>query len=320
MLLQKTESGYENMAVSNYPEMTQFVQELDTDKSSITVSYLAYGDASKATTIQVPLMPDTEKLESIDITLHSSPTSAFVMPAEYSAWFSSCFGYGVELVHLSTHRRRVMFKDMQQQPREQGSRLIRLMQICIPFASSLLPSTTANASSPWKITFADCAPYLICSQTSLENVSSRLPDGMHMDVTKFRPNIVVKGAFEPFEEDYWGALVVNGKTEITLAHNCIRCKSINVDYQTGRPGEGPGGQVLKKLQKDRRIDAGARWSPVFGRYGFCGKGVGGGRGAGKEEEDGEEVWRVGDRVNVVKINDRLTVFSKCGGFGERERD
>ena len=272
MLLQKTESGYENMAVSNYPEMTQFVQELDIDKSSITVSYLAYGDASKATTIKVPLTPNTEKLDPIDVTMHSSPTSAFVMPVEYSAWFSSCFGYDVVLVYLSTHRRRVMFKDMQQ-PVEEGSRLRRLMKTYIPFASSLLPGTSAlqpPASSPWKITFADCAPYLICSQTSLENVSSRLPDDTRMDITKFRPNIVVKGAFEPFEEDYWGTLMVNGKTEITLAHNCIRCKSINVDYQTGRPGEGPSGEVLKRLQKDRRVDAGAKWSPVFGRYGFFG--------------------------------------------------
>jgi hypothetical protein len=36
---------------------------------------------------------------------------------------------------------------------------------------------------------------------------------------------------------------------------------------------------------------------VFGRYGFWGKGR-------------EEVWRVGDRVNVAKVNDGLTIWSK----------
>ena len=118
-----------------------------------------------------------------------------------------------------------------------------------------------------------------------------------MDIEKFRPNIVVEGAYEPYEEDYWGRVTVKGGTEILLPHNCVRCKSINIDYKTGKPGEGPSGEVLKRLQKDRRIDVGAKWSPVFGRYGFWGKGR-------------EEVWRVGDRVNVVKVNDGPTVWSK----------
>ncbi|RMZ73722.1 Molybdenum cofactor sulfurase C-terminal [Pyrenophora seminiperda CCB06] len=324
MLLQKTESdsgGYKNMAVANYPEMTQFAQELDMDKAVITVTYLAYGDKEKTRTIQVPLTPETEKLDTMEISMHSSPTAAFVMPAEFSAWFSACFGYEVVLVYLSTNRRSVLFQDMQQQPvaveEEASPRLTRLLQKSVPFASSLLPGTSTTsttttlptATSPWKITFADCAPYLICSHTSLSNVSSRLPPGTTMDITKFRPNIVVSGAPEPFEEDYWGTLVVNGATEISLQHNCVRCKSINIDYETGKQGEGPSGEVLKRLQKDRRVDVGARWSPVFGRYGFLGKGVGGkGRGKGKGEE-GEEMWRVGDRVHVKKVNERLTVFN-----------
>ncbi|KAI0572453.1 MOSC domain-containing protein, partial [Pyrenophora tritici-repentis] len=106
MLLQKTDSGYKNMAVSNYPEMTQFLQILDLVKSTITVTYLAYGDNSKQSTIQVPLIPDTEPLDPIEITMHSSPTSAYIMPDNYNTWFSSHLGYPVLLVYLSTNRRR----------------------------------------------------------------------------------------------------------------------------------------------------------------------------------------------------------------------
>jgi hypothetical protein len=83
-----------------------------------------------------------------------------------------------------------------------------------------------------------------------------------------------------------------------MAHNCVRCASINIDYNTGKPGTGPEGQVLKKLQHDRRIDIGAKWSPVFGRYSFWGV------------QDGDEMVRVGDRVNVSKVNDGLTIWSK----------
>ncbi|KAL2044099.1 hypothetical protein ABVK25_012475 [Lepraria finkii] len=62
------------------------------------------------------------------------------------------------------------------------------------------------------ITFADLASYLIITEESLQNVSARLPDGVEMDRTKFRPNIVVSGAGAAWEEDFWegGALPRGG--------------------------------------------------------------------------------------------------------------
>ncbi|CAE6998105.1 hypothetical protein PTTW11_00654 [Pyrenophora teres f. teres] len=297
MLLQKTESGYKNMAVSRYPEMTQFLQTLDTTNSTISVTYLAYGDTSKETTIQVPLNPDTEPLDPIEITMYSSSTSAYIMPDNYNDWFTSHFGYPVLLIYLSTNRRRVLFQDML--PTEPPA-LSRIIKTYIPIPTAFLPSSLIPPSPP-NITFADCAPYLLCSATSLSNVSARLPPGTKMDVSKFRPNLVVSGAAEPFEEDYWARVLVAGKTEIALKHNCVRCKSINVDYGTGKQGEGPEGEVLKRLQKDRRVDGGRNWSPVFGRYGFW--------GAKGEERGKEVVWRVGDGVRVVGTNNERTAFT-----------
>jgi uncharacterized protein YcbX len=300
MILQETPDGFKNMAVANYPEMTQFLQSISND--TITVKYIAYGDASKATSIDIPLEPDTEKLDPIDINMHSAPTTAFRMPAKYSEWFTSCFGYAVQLVYLGTDNfRPVQFQDMQ--PLEPDP-LTRFLSKHVPFSKRYVERAMGlhkSGTESWKITFADCAPYLFCSQTSLEDVSSRLPEGMDMDIEKFRPNVVVSGAFDPYQEDYWGKLTINGKTEIILPHNCVRCKSINIDHKTGKPGEGPAGEVLKRLQKDRRVDIGAKWSPVFGRYGFW----------GSNGRKGEEVWRVGDRVNVAKVNEGLTVWSKC---------
>jgi uncharacterized protein YcbX len=238
MILQKTEVGYKNMAVADYPEMTQFLQEMD--NNTITVKYIAYGDISKQTSIQISLEPDAEKLDPININMHSSPTSAFAMPQKYSDWFSTCFGYEVALVYLGGNRRPVMFENMQ--PLEPDP-MTRFLKKHVPFASSYVEKVMGlHQNEQWKITFADCAPYLVCSQTSLEDVSSRLPEGVDMDITKFRPNIVLKGAFEPYQEDYWGKLTINNKTEITLAHNCVRCKSINIDYETGKPGVGPQGE------------------------------------------------------------------------------
>lgn len=84
-----------------------------------------------------------------------------------------------------------------------------------------------------------------------------------------------------------------------MAHNCVRCASINIDYDTGKPGTGAQGEILKRLQKDRRIDIGAKWSPVFGRYSFWGVGA------------KDKVVKVGDQVNVSKVNEGLTIWSKC---------
>jgi hypothetical protein len=52
--------------------------------------------------------------------------------------------------------------------------------------------------------------------------------------------------------------------------------------------------------EDRRIDIGAKWSPVFGRYSFW------------DMKAKDEVIRVGDRVNVSKMNIGYTVWSWPG--------
>ncbi|KAJ4375075.1 hypothetical protein N0V83_002155 [Neocucurbitaria cava] len=293
MLLEKKADGYKNMHVSNYPEMTQFLQEMD--NGTLIIKYRACGDANKARSIKIPLVPDLEKLEPFEVEMHSSPTTGSKMPDKYNTWFSECFGYEVVLVYIGENKRAVLFQDMQ--PLEPDP-LTRFIKKNIPFAGSYVEKIMGlHQSEQWKIGFADCAPYLITSQTSLEEVSTRLPEGEEMDMTKFRPNIVVKGAFEPYQEDYWGRLKINNKAEVIMAHNCVRCKSINIDYETGKPGTGPSGEVLKKLQKDRRIDVGSKWSPVFGRYSFW------------DQRYPSQIIRVGDRVNVAKVNEGLTVWS-----------
>jgi glycine hydroxymethyltransferase len=179
----------------------------------------------------------------------------------------------------------------------------------LPTASSLLPAVLApvalvlyymlHAQPEDRITFADCAPYLVISETSVDNVSARLPDGVEMDRTKFRPNIVISGAESAFEEDFWSVLTLGSeKTQLLLTGNCVRCQSLNVDYTTGKMGTDESGTVLKKLMKDRRVDKGARFSPVFGRYSFLEP-----RGNGTN-------LRVGDEVVVAERGKERTVLGE----------
>jgi glycine hydroxymethyltransferase len=166
-------------------------------------------------------------------------------------------------------------------------------------------NTFVNRRHEARIGFADCAPFLVISQTSVDDVSGRLDGDEEVDLTKFRPNVVVEGAGVAFEEDFWAELAVgsngnagagkNSKVKLLLTGNCVRCQSLNVDFATGKMGTGEGGKVLKKLMKDRRVDRGARFSPVFGRYSFLG-----GEGVG-------ERIRVGDEVVVLRRAEEYTV-------------
>lgn len=64
-----------------------------------------------------------------------------------------------------------------------------------------------------RIGFADCAVFLVISQTSMEDVLGRLvAEGEPVDVTKSRANMVVSGAERAFKEDFCVKLEVSGSS------------------------------------------------------------------------------------------------------------
>ena len=120
-----------------------------------------------------------------------------------------------------------------------------------------------------------------------------------MDIEKFRPNIIVSGAAQAWEEDYWAELTL-GQTKLLLRQNCARCQSINIDFATGEPGTGESGKMLKKMQSNRRVDAGAKYKPIFGRYAFL------------DSKSQVETISVGDEVFVTQRNVERTRFDWPG--------
>jgi uncharacterized protein YcbX len=129
-----------------------------------------------------------------------------------------------------------------------------------------------------------------------------------MDITKFRPNIVVASSNKRWDEDLWGEIALGPSSpepyaKTILTSNCPRCISINIDFATGKPGEGATGEVLKQMQRDRRADKGSKYSPIFGRYGFLVT------EGGSVVGDGREI-KVGDEVAVTRRNGERTTFGK----------
>lgn len=288
----------ENMTITYYPELALFHQSIDPSNVTFTVTYSPPDGGSKS--LEIQLEPEVAHLEEMDVRLHQSPAKAYKMPERVNAWFSECFGYQVMLAYLGPNRRPVLGNLSPNAAQNGGVTTSSWLSSIAASVPNLIAGKDLEEEG---ISFADVAAYLVITEESLRDVDSRLQDGARMDVTKFRPNIVLSGAREAYEEDYWGSITINTDktkenskvTEIILTHNCARCVSINVDYSTGRSGTGEA-NILKKLMKDRRVDKGNKYSPIFGRYGFL-KGAGAG-----------QAIAIGDEVAVSKINKERTTF------------
>jgi uncharacterized protein YcbX len=294
--------GLENMTITYYPELALFLQSINQSAGTFTVIFSPPNGKRKS--LDIPLEPDVGHLEQLNVILHSSPTKAFKMESRVNAWFSECMGYQVLLAYLGPNRRPVLGNvspnAVQNKPPTSTSWMSSI--------TSSIPNVMGAKAQDEGISFADIAAYLVVTEESLQDVSSRLQDGTKMDITKFRPNIVLSGAKQAYEEDYWGGIIIKSSpkntkasppaAEIALTHNCGRCVSINIDYSTGQAATGEAGSVLKKLMKDRRVDKGNKYSPIFGRYGFL-----------KSAEAGR-IIAVGDEAQISKINEERTTFGK----------
>jgi uncharacterized protein YcbX len=282
-LFQVLENGQlEKMQLSSVPKCSLFEQKIVGDK--VVVQYHDPEEATRPSdtlpqpSLEVPLHPDIAGLEKVDIDLHGSPASVYRMGRQFDSWFSTRLGFEAVLVYIGDGKRPLIGSAIRPPPVQQQQQQGWLSGI-----TSYLTGASEAKQDPW-LTFTDVAPFLVATEASLRNVSARLSDGQAVEMHKFRPNIVVEGEGE-WDEDFWAELTIRGHHRLLLTGNCVRCTSLNVDYNTGQPAVGEMGTVLKKLMKDRRVDKGMKWSPVFGRYAFL-------------ANDGFEL-SVGDEVEVT---------------------
>lgn len=82
---------------------------------------------------------------------------------------------------------------------------------------------------------SDGYPYLILSQTSLDDLNGRMAEALPMD--RFRPNIVITGG-SAFQEDGWKEIGI-GSTRFALVKPCGRCVIPTTNQLTGARSKEP---------------------------------------------------------------------------------
>ncbi|MBL7953054.1 MAG: MOSC domain-containing protein [Flavobacteriales bacterium] len=109
---------------------------------------------------------------------------------------------------------------------------------------TLRPTDTRYAQAVTSL--SDGFPYLILSQTSLDDLNSRLGAHSQVSMDRFRPNLVIAGG-TAFQEDDWRHILI-GEYIFHLVKPCARCIITTTDQRTGARGKEP----LATLSRYRR--------------------------------------------------------------------
>lgn len=164
----------------------------------------------------------------VPVDLWSSRLTAAPASSEADAWFSAVLGTTARLVHLDDPTRR--------------------------------PTSPDFGEPADRVSFADGYPLLLASEESLVALNDQvLASAQHgtdlLPMTRFRPNVVVRGA-EAWAEDDWRRLRIGAAT-FRAVKGCARCVITTIDPDTAERGHEP----IASLARLRRWD-GKTWFAV----------------------------------------------------------
>lgn len=144
-----------------------------------------------------------------------------------------------------------------------------------------------------KVSLTDGFPILIASEESLQELNLRLKKKGKgaIPMSRFRPNIVVKGLKESFGEDYWKAIQIGGVNGpiLHVVKGCPRCKQSCTDQLTGERFDEP----LETLKDFRALNERSKEDVYFAQNVVLQPGTG-------------SEWKgikVGDPVKVLTTGD-----------------
>lgn len=229
------------------------VNAFDEDWEPTDNSYLVMR-APGMDALKVPLSKACDAIDGISIWEWSG--SAFDEGTEASTWFSSYLGNSSRLVRFNT-------------------------------SSETRPVDPSYAQGHITM-FADCFPFLVISQGSLNTLNELLQEPV--PINRFRPNIVVDGC-EPFSEDLWKTIKIDNLT-FNGVKLCSRCKMPTINQENGIASVEPT-ETLMKFRSDHVLNLNKKkqGTVYFGQNLVCKESLASGKG---------KCLTVGDQIFVLE--------------------
>jgi len=177
-------------------------------------------------TLKIPLGVEEQRNEPIviDIGIWKDMTRGVDEGDEVAAWFQKVAQYSepVRLLRLvGDHNRTVPTKYVQEDMKIENQ----------------------------LVSYADGFPFLLASMESLALLNSKIPSSVKpLPMRRFRPNFIVAGLDDAFDEDSWSKIRI-GDTVFRVVKHCTRCKVTTVDPEEG---EFAGEEPIKTLKTFRK--------------------------------------------------------------------
>jgi uncharacterized protein YcbX len=179
-----------------------------------------------------PLTVDEPHGPALPVTVHGRGLEGVAAPAAAGAWFGELLGRDdLRLVHVHSPR----------------------------------PLSAAHAQPGEATAFADAYPVTLASAASLRRLREWVAETAlergeaprpQLVIERFRPNLVVDGDLDPFEEDGWRRVHV-GPVEFRVVKPVDRCVLTTIEPSTLERGHEP----IRTLARHRSWD-GATWFAV----------------------------------------------------------
>ncbi|MXV49752.1 MOSC domain-containing protein [Pedobacter sp. HMF7647] len=160
--------------------------------------------------LNIPIVPKTN--QSIFASVWDDQFETIRVDPEADKWFSMMLGFDCRLVYMPDETHRAVDER---------------------YAINYDEITSLS----------DAYPFLLISEASLEDLNNKLAEKLPMD--RFRPNIVIKGAF-PFQEDEMEEFSINGISFFGVKP-CARCIVTTINQDNAQKGKEP----LKTLSSYR---------------------------------------------------------------------
>jgi uncharacterized protein len=193
-----------------HPQLARFVPQITAEALVIRTPGMP--------PLEVPLGSDVEGGgERLAVRVHRDPCVGIDQGAAAAEWASEALGEPVRLVRVPPAPQRIAN-----------------------------PAFAGPAAAP--MGFADGFPLLVCNETSLGDLNTRMTEPIPME--RFRPNLVL-GGLQAWAEDRIDSLTV-GDVTLRLVKPCVRCTIPSVDQRTGMRALDPT-PALREFRLDKAL-------------------------------------------------------------------